>query len=118
MSSSEQKFGPKKSLAQADPDSLQKAAECLRALAHPKRLRMIQLLLEGTYTVGQLAEECGLPSHMASEHLRLLQRCGFLTSERDGRKRYYRVVESHLETILKCVSERFGTRPGGTSTTQ
>ena len=56
---------------------LEQAAECLRVLAHPHRLRMIQMLLRGQYTVGELAEACELPSAMASEHLRLMQRCGF-----------------------------------------
>ena len=84
------------------------AAECLKTLAHPVRLRIVQLLLHGRYTVGELAEECGIPSHMMSEHLRLMQRCGFLDSQRDGRRRYYRVVEPHLKTILQCVARRFG----------
>ena len=67
-------------------DALEQAAECLKTLAHPHRLRMVQMLLRGRYTVGELAEACGIPSHMASEHLRLMQRCGFLTSEKDGRQ--------------------------------
>lgn len=91
-----------------DLESLGEAAECLRALAHPHRLRMVQLLLQGDYTVGELAEACGLPSPMASEHLRLMQRCGFLASERVGRRVYYRVVEPHLQDILKCVEDRYG----------
>ena len=91
----------------ADLASLEKAAECLRTLAHPHRLLIIQQLLEGEHTVGELAETCGIPSHMASEHLRLMQRCGFLAREQDGRRRYYRVIEPHLKTILDCVSERF-----------
>jgi DNA-binding transcriptional ArsR family regulator len=84
------------------------AAECLRTLAHPHRLRMIQMLLQRDYTVSELAQACELPSAMASEHLRLMQRCGFLTSEKEGRKVYYRVAEPHLKNILKCVEERFG----------
>jgi DNA-binding transcriptional ArsR family regulator len=84
------------------------AAECLRTLAHPHRLRMVQMLLQGEFTVGELAEACELPSAMASEHLRLMQRCGFLTSEKEGRKVYYRIVEPHLKHILKCVEDRFG----------
>ena len=74
-------------------EALSKAAECLRTLAHPHRLRMIQMLLQGDFAVGDLADACGLPSAMASEHLRLMQRCGFLTSEKDGRKVFYRVTE-------------------------
>ena len=90
-----------------DLDALGQAAECLRVLAHPHRLRMIQMLLSGNYTVGELAESCELPTAMASEHLRLMQRCGFLDSEKDGRKVFYRVVEPHLKNIMKCIEERF-----------
>lgn len=91
-----------------DLDALGQAAECLRILAHPHRLRMLQMLLQGDYTVGELAEACDLPTAMASEHLRLMQRCGFLSSEKEGRKVYYRVTEPHLKSILKCVEDRFG----------
>jgi hypothetical protein len=45
---------------------------------------------------------------MASEHLRLMQRCGFLDSEKDGRKAYYRIVETHLASIMACIESRFG----------
>jgi DNA-binding transcriptional ArsR family regulator len=93
-------------------DALGQAAECLRTLAHPHRLRMIQMLLQGDYTVSELADACELPSAMASEHLRLMQRCGFLSSERDGRKVYYRVTEPHLKNILKCIEDRFGVAAG------
>lgn len=89
-------------------EALGRAAECLRTLAHPHRLRMVQMLLQGDYTVGQLAEACDLPSAMASEHLRLMQRCGFLTSEKEGRKVFYRVSEPHLKEILTCIEGRFG----------
>jgi DNA-binding transcriptional ArsR family regulator len=96
-----------------DLDALGEAAECLRTLAHPHRLRMVQMLLQGDYTVGQLAEACELPSAMASEHLRLMQRCGFLTSKKAGRKVFYRVAEPHLKGILKCIESRFGVTAGG-----
>jgi DNA-binding transcriptional ArsR family regulator len=89
-------------------DALGEAAECLRILAHPHRLRMVQMLLQGDFPVGDLAEACGLPSAMASEHLRLMQRCGFLTSEKDGRKVFYHVAEPHLQKILSCIEDRFG----------
>lgn len=59
-------------------------------------------------TVGELAEACDLPSAMASEHLRLMQRCGLLSSEKEGRKVFYRVSEPHLKGILKCIEGRFG----------
>lgn len=90
-----------------DLEALTKAAECLRVLAHPHRLRMVQMLLAGDYSVGELADSCELPTAMASEHLRLMQRCGFLTAEKDGRKVFYRVAEPHLKNIMQCIEARF-----------
>src|SRR5262249_53397346 len=91
-------------------EALERAAECLKVLAHPHRLRMIQMLLRDRYTVGELAAACGLPSHMASEHLRLMQRCGFMVHPRDGRKAYYQIAEPHLADIMSCIEARFGAR--------
>ncbi len=90
-----------------DLDDLNQAADCLRILAHPHRLRIVQMLLRDEYTVGELAEACGIASHMASEHLRLMQRCKFLDSAKQGRFRYYRVIEPNLANILDCVEKRF-----------
>lgn len=89
-------------------DDLTHAAECLKTIAHPHRLLMIQMMLRGRYTVGELAEACDIPPHMASEHLRLMKRCGLLEGEREGRRTYYRVVEPQLEGVMSCVQNRFG----------
>tara|TARA_E500000305_G_scaffold44733_1_gene34791 strand:- start:99 stop:440 length:342 start_codon:yes stop_codon:yes gene_type:complete len=83
------------------------AAECLKTLAHPVRLRIVQMLLHGRYTVGELAADCGIQDNVGSEHLRLLQRCGFLVSEREGRRVYYSVAEPHLEKLMACIEGRF-----------
>jgi len=91
-----------------DLTALSEAAECLKTLAHPHRLRMVQMLLRGRFTVGELAEACEIPSHMASEHLRLMQRRGFLTPNKQGRCTYYEIAEPHLKNIMKCVESRFG----------
>ncbi|HZZ77489.1 MAG TPA: metalloregulator ArsR/SmtB family transcription factor [Gemmataceae bacterium] len=89
-------------------DALQQAAECLKTLAHPHRLRMVQMLLQGRYTVGELADACDIPSHMASEHLRLMQHCQLLKSSKDGRNVYYEIAEPHLANIMACIEGRFG----------
>ncbi|MCB9949377.1 MAG: winged helix-turn-helix transcriptional regulator [Planctomycetaceae bacterium] len=88
-------------------EALGQAAECLRVLAHPHRLRMLQMLNQGQFTVGELAEACELPAAMASEHLRLMQRCGFLSSDKEGRKVFYQIAEPHLVNILQCIEARF-----------
>ncbi|MEC8553505.1 MAG: metalloregulator ArsR/SmtB family transcription factor [Planctomycetota bacterium] len=89
------------------PAEFAEAAECLKTLAHPVRLRIVQLLLKGRYTVGELAEDCSVPDNVASEHLRLMQRCGFFTSEREGRRVYYQVAEPHLKKIMDCIEGGF-----------
>ena len=83
------------------------AAECLKTLAHPVRLRFVQMLLHGQYTVGELAADADVPDNVASEHLRLLQRCGFLDSQRDGRKVFYQIAEPHLQSLMACIEGRF-----------
>ena len=88
-------------------DDLQQAAECLKTLAHPQRLRMVEMLLKDRYTVGDLAEACAVPSNIASGHLRLMQRCGLLTAERDGRHVYYRITDPCLKKFMGCIRERF-----------
>ena len=84
---------------------LDRAAECLRTIAHPVRLRIIQILLQGERPVGELAEACGIASHMMSEHLRILKDRGLLHKERQGRKIYYRIAEPCLGDIMKCVAK-------------
>jgi len=90
-----------------DDSSLEKAAECLRTLAHPARLRMVHLMLRQELTVGHLAEACSIPSNVASEHLRLMQHCGLLARRQDGRRIYYQVAEPTLAKIMECIESRF-----------
>ena len=83
------------------------ASECLKALAHPVRLRVLFLLETERLTVGEIAKECDVVSHVASEHLRLMHRCGILSWEKDGQKTYYQICESHVHAILDCMRTKF-----------
>ena len=92
-----------------DIEALTSAAECLRILAHPNRLQIVQMLLTGKkYCVNDIAEACELAQPTTSDHLRLMQRCGFLDSVRDGRTVYYSIAEPHLKDIMNCIQKRFG----------
>lgn len=92
-----------------DFESLTEAAECLRILAHPSRLQIVQILLsEKQYSVNEIAEACELAQPTTSDHLRLMQRCGFLNSTKAGRTVYYSVAEPHLKEIMVCIEKRFG----------
>ena len=89
-------------------EALEEAAECLRTLAHPMRLRMIEMLLAKEITVGELARACGIAPHMASEHLNKMKDRGLLKSQRRGRCIYYSVARPGLKGIMKCVDSHFG----------
>ncbi len=92
-----------------DIEALTLAAECLKTLAHPSRLQIVQLLLSGKqYSVNDIAGACELSQPATSDHLRLMQRCGFLSSQRDGRTVYYEIAEPHLQDIMSCIQNRFG----------
>lgn len=91
-----------------DLDALAEAAECLKTLAHPHRLKMVCMLLGDEYTVGDLAEACEIQSHMASAHLRIMKDRGLLASRRDGRRTYYRIADGGLAGIMNCVENRYG----------
>jgi ArsR family transcriptional regulator len=57
-------------------------AELFKALAHPARVRVLELLADGEHTMGELAELTGLePSHL-SQHVTVLRRAGIVDSRR------------------------------------
>jgi hypothetical protein len=37
-----------------------------------------------------------------------MQRCGFMSSAKDGRNVYYQIAELHLADLMACVEARFG----------
>lgn len=57
-------------------------AELFKALAHPARVRVLELLAEGDSTVGELAEKAGLELSHLSQHLGVLRRAGIVDSRR------------------------------------
>jgi ArsR family transcriptional regulator len=57
-------------------------ADLFKALAHPARVRVLELLAEGEHTMGELAELSGVePSHL-SQHVTQLRRAGIVDSRR------------------------------------
>lgn len=89
-------------------EKFKSAAECLKVLAHPVRLQMLEVMLNHQLSVGEIAKICQVRPHVASEHLRLMQRCGFLKSEKKSRTVYYEICEPYLKDILNCIQKRFG----------
>ena len=83
--------------------ALSEAAECLRVMAHPTRLRMVEVLLQGDRPVHAMARLCGLSPAQACGHLRLLKGHGLLDSHRKGRTVYYRIASRQLPGLIACI---------------
>ena len=89
-------------------EALAKAAACLKVMAHPVRLRIVDILMQGEFSVREISEMCELKQHQACEHLRLMQSCGLLKSERRGQMVYYRIDSPQLPALLGCVKTHSG----------
>ena len=92
-----------KSLDLLPLESLQDAAECLKVLGHPVRIRMVEILMQGEFPVHEIADLCQLPPHQACEHLRILKSHGLLKSNRRGRSVYYEIADPRLPRLLSCI---------------
>jgi DNA-binding transcriptional ArsR family regulator len=97
---------PKRTMP-ADETALDQWGRLFKTVAHAHRLQILQLLPGDQYTVGELAEACGIPSRMASEDLRLTRRCGLLAWCNEDRKVYGQVAQPRLATnIIESVKAR------------
>lgn len=57
-------------------------ADLFKALAHPARVRVLELLAEGERTMGELAEGAGLELSHLSHQVTILRRAGIVDSHR------------------------------------
>ncbi len=88
------------------PDQLEKAANMLKAIAHPMRIAILSYLEEGKkLTVTEIHELLNIEQSTTSHHLGILKDKGVLSSKRDGKNTYYFLKHSNLRQIVECVSE-------------
>ena len=79
------------------------AAELLKALAHPLRLRIVALLCQGETFVNAIAERLHAPQSIVSQQLQILRLRGLVDPlHRDGRT-YYRLARPHLRQMVRCI---------------
>jgi ArsR family transcriptional regulator len=76
-------------------------AEFFRALGHPARIRLLQLLRDGERTVGALQVALELDSGTTSQHLAVLRKQGLVESRRDGTSVYYAVKDNRTLELLE-----------------
>lgn len=86
------------------PELLRRVSEVLRLLAHPQRLRIVEILEHhGEAPVHDIVRELGLPQGATSQHLNLMKRVALVESERRGREVWYRVADRRALAILACI---------------
>ena len=84
---------------------LSDAADCLKVMAHPVRLRIVNILMQGDFAVHEIADLCETTPNQTCEHLRLLRGHGLLESERRGRTVYYKITTPQLPSLLECITK-------------
>ncbi|MBE9491725.1 MAG: helix-turn-helix transcriptional regulator [Bacteroidetes bacterium] len=88
-----------------DITKLESAASKLRAIAHPMRIAIIELLNTGTkLNVTQIYKKLNIEQASASHHLNILKNKGVLVSKREGKKIYYSLKSQTLKEIIDCIN--------------
>lgn len=75
-------------------------AELFRALAHPARIRALEVLADGPRSVGDLQPLVGIESSHLSQQLAVLRRAGLVTSRKEGATVVYAIADAELPTLL------------------
>ena len=81
----------------------QHVAEVLKAVAHPVRLQIIELLEHGEKCVGDMVEKLGIPQAVASQQLVLMKDKDVLQCRRDGTRAFYSIKNLNVIKLLHCV---------------
>lgn len=80
-------------------------AELFKALAHPARIRALEVLSEGERSVSDLQPEVGIePAHL-SQQLAVLRRAGLVVTRREGTAVIYSIRDPRLVTLLATARE-------------
>ena len=78
-------------------------AAVAKALGHPHRLEILELLGQGERGVDSVARLAGLSVGNASQHLQRLCRAGLLDFRRDGKHVLYRLADEAVVDVLSAL---------------
>ncbi|HNW76427.1 MAG TPA: metalloregulator ArsR/SmtB family transcription factor [Bacteroidales bacterium] len=85
-------------------EKLEIAASMLRAMAHPMRIAVVDLLtVNKRLTVTEIYERLGIEQASASHHLNILKNKGLLESKREGKMIFYSLKHNRLTEIIECL---------------
>ena len=84
-------------------------SELLKALAHPVRLQIIELLLLGLdlegCRVNSLQKKLGIPQSTVSQHLHILRNKGIIDGSKTGQEVCYKVIDKRVIKILQILKK-------------
>lgn len=86
-----------------DPTHLHRAADAIRVLGHPDRLRILEVLEQRSCPVTEVQDILGLEQAIVSQHLARLRQYGIVQAHREGVNVFYEVVEPKVRHILECI---------------
>lgn len=85
-------------------------AEFFKALAHPLRIRVLDLLRAGPTSVGELRDRLGVEQSTLSQQLAVLRASGFVVTHRTGTTVRYEVSDPAIWRLLDSALEIFNNR--------
>lgn len=89
-------------------ERLEEWAEFLKALAHPIRLKIISVLIEGRQCVKNLSDLLHTSQPNVSQHLSVLRNKGIVGCKRDGSIVCYYIKDQRVIEIYKILSQGGG----------
>jgi DNA-binding transcriptional ArsR family regulator len=93
-------------LKQLDADTIARAANMLKAIAHPVRISIVRYLEDGKKrTVTEIHKKLGIEQATASHHLVILKDRGVLLSKREGKNTWYFLKHPNLRNILSNIGD-------------
>ena len=92
-------------------NSYQNQSEFLKALSHPTRLAILDILRDGEQCVCHMEAMLSLRQAYISQQLMILKNAGLVESRRDGLNLYYRTIKPEIFEVLDAVSVVTGITP-------
>lgn len=90
-----------------DAAAVEQASFLLSALENPKRLAILQILIEGEQSVNTLAERVALSQSALSQHLQKLRRANLVDTRRDAQTIFYSCKSPAVGHMLRVLNEIF-----------
>jgi DNA-binding transcriptional ArsR family regulator len=85
-----------------------------RALAHPVRIRILELLVNGERSVQELQEALGLEQPVVSQQLAVLRSNNIVSGRKEGVSVRYAVRDPLIGALLDTARQIFNNQLGGT----